>query len=211
MYTFLINEDNTITASLTERIMQRSKLVDNLHFLADQTYKGVDISDYTVMLEYVLPVSKRYKTEILQKSKDLYKNRLEYLLPFDTGLTSEAGDIDFQLTFIHVEMDSEGQTIQRVRKAGPGVVHIIPISKWSDLIPDEALSTLDQRIIALEALNKAMTDRFNTSLANKADNITYDDEHRIQLTSEGKPIGNAIKITTETVETEDGSMRVVPF
>ena len=29
MYTFLINEDNTITASLTERIMQRSKLVDN--------------------------------------------------------------------------------------------------------------------------------------------------------------------------------------
>lgn len=150
-------------------------------------------------------------TEILQKSKDLYKNRLEYLLPFDTGLTSEAGDIEFQLTFVHVEMDSEGQTIQRVRKAGPGVVHIIPISKWSDLIPDEALSTLDQRIIALEALNKAMTDRFNTSLANKADNITYDEEHRIQLTSEGKPIGNAIKITTETVETEDGSMRVVPF
>lgn len=156
-------------------------------------------------------MSKRYKTEILQKSKDLYKNRLEYLLPFDTGLTSEAGDIEFQLTFVHVEMDSEGQTIQRVRKAGPGVVHIIPISKWSDLIPDEALSTLDQRIIALEALNKAMTDRFNTSLDNKADNITYDEEHRIQLTSEGKPIGNAIKITTETVETEDGSMRVVPF
>ena len=60
-------------------------------------------------------------------------------------------------------------------------------------------------------MNKAMTDRFNTSLANKADNITYDEEHRIQLTSEGKPIGNAIKITTETVETEDGSMRVVPF
>ena len=101
MYTFLINKDNTITASLTERIMQRSKLVDNLHFLVDQTYKGVDISDYKVMLEYVLPVSKRYKTEILQKSKDLYKNRLEYLLPFDTVLTSEAGDIEFQLTFIH--------------------------------------------------------------------------------------------------------------
>ena len=156
-------------------------------------------------------MSKRYKTEILQKSKDLYKNRLEYLLPFDTGLTSEAGDIEFQLTFIHVEMDSEGQTIQRVRKTDTGLIHIIPISKWSDLIPDEALSTLDQRIIAMEALNKAMTDRFNTSLANKADNITYDEEHRIQLTSEGKPIGNAIKITTETVETEDGSMRVVPF
>lgn len=56
-----------------------------------------------------------------------------------------------------------------------------------------------------------MVDRLNTSLDNKADNITYDDEHRIQLTSNGKPIGNAIKITTETVETDDGSLRVVPF
>lgn len=211
MYTFLINEDNTLTVSVSERIMERSKLVDNLHFLADPTYKNEDMTEYTVMLEYVLPTSKRYKTEILQRSEELYKNKLEYLLPFDTNLTSEAGDIDIQLTFVKVEMDSEGQTIQRVRKVGPGVVHIIPISKWSDLIPDDALSTLDQRIIALEALNKAMTDRFNTSLDNKADNITYDDEHRIQLTSNGKPIGNAIKITTETVETDDGSLRVVPF
>ena len=211
MYTFLINEDNTLTVSMQERIMERSKLVDNLHFLADPTYKNEDMTEYTVMLEYVLPTSKRYKTEILQRSEELYKNKLEYLLPFDTNLTSEAGDIEIQLTFLKLEMDSEGQTYQRVRKVGPGVIHIIPISKWSDLIPDEALSTLDQRIFALEALNKAMTDRFNTSLDNKADNITYDDEHRIQLTSNGKPIGNAIKITTETVETDDGSLRVVPF
>lgn len=211
MYTFLINEDNTLTASVTERVMERSKLVNTLHFLADQTWNNIDLSDCIVMMEYLLPVSKKYKTEILSKSDDLYKNKLEYKLPFDTNLTGEPGDIQMWLTFVKVSMDETGKTMQQVRKVGPGVVHIIPISKWSDLIPDEALSTLDQRIIALEALNKAMTDRFNTSLANKADNITYDDEHRIQLTSEGKPIGNAIKITTETVETEDGSMRVVPF
>ena len=76
MYTFLINADNTITASLTERIMQRSKLVDNLHFLADTIYSGVDMTDYTVLLEYKLPVSKSYKTEILKKSTELYKNKL---------------------------------------------------------------------------------------------------------------------------------------
>lgn len=28
MYTFLINEDNTLTSSVVERVMQRSKLVD---------------------------------------------------------------------------------------------------------------------------------------------------------------------------------------
>lgn len=211
MYTFLIGDDNTLTASVTERIMERSKMVDNMHFLADQIYKDVNMSDFTVMLEYVLPISKKYKTEFLRKSENLYKNKLEYLLPFDTNLTSEAGDIEIQLTFTKVEMDSEGKTTQYVRKVGPGIVHIIPISKWSDIIPDEALSTLDQRIIALEALNKAMTDRFNINLDNKADNLMYDDEHRIQLTSNGKPIGNAIKITTESVEVEDGSLRVVQF
>ena len=211
MYTFLIGDDNTLTASVTERIMERSKMVDNMHFLADQIYKDVNMSDFTVMLEYVLPISKKYKTEFLKKSENLYKNKLEYLLSFDTNLTSEAGDIEIQLTFTKVEMNSEGKTTQYVRKVGPGIVHIIPISKWSDIIPDEALSTLDQRIIALEALNKAMTDRFNINLDNKADNLMYDDEHRIQLTSNGKPIGNAIKITTESVEVEDGSLRVVQF
>lgn len=211
MYTFLIGDDNTLTASVTERIMERSKMVDNMHFLADRIHKDVNMSDFTVMLEYVLPISKKYKTEFLKKSENLYKNKLEYLLPFDTNLTSEAGDIEIQLTFTKVEMNSEGKTTQYVRKVGPGIVHIIPISKWSDIIPDEALSTLDQRIIALEALNKAMTDRFNINLDNKADNLMYDDEHRIQLTSNGKPIGNAIKITTESVEVEDGSLRVVQF
>lgn len=211
MYTFLIGDDNTLTASVTERIMERSKMVDNMHFLADQIYKDVNMSDFTVMLEYVLPISKKYKTEFLKKSENLYKNKLEYLLPFDTNLTNEAGDIEIQLTFTKVEMNSAGKTTQYVRKVGPGIVHIIPISKWSDIIPDEALSTLDQRIIALEALNKAMTDRFNINLDNKADNLMYDDEHRIQLTSNGKPIGNAIKITTESVEVEDGSLRVVQF
>ena len=60
MYTFLINEDNTLTASVVERVMQRSKLVDNLHFLADTTYKGFHMSIYTVILEYVLSVRNNY-------------------------------------------------------------------------------------------------------------------------------------------------------
>lgn len=211
MYTFLIGEDNTLTASLTERIMERSKLVNNLHFLADQTWQGLNMADYIVLLEYVLPVSKRYKTEILTKSDELYKNKLEYVLPFDTTMTSEPGDIEMWLTFATVEMTEKGQTIQRVRKVGPGVIHIIPISNWADIIPDDALSPLDQRLIAFEAMHKAMMDQMNQNLDNKADNITYDDEHRLRLTSNGKPIGNAIKITNESVETEDGSMRVVPF
>ena len=210
MYTFLINEDNTLTTTVVERIMERSKMVDNLHFLADTTYKGVDMSDYTVLLEYLLPVSKRYKTEILTKSDELYKNKLEYVLPFDTNLTNEPGDVQIQLTFSNITMDSDGKTTQHVRKVGPGVVHIVPISAWSDVVPDASLTAVDQRIIALEALAKSLQDRNQAIFDSKADNLSYDD-HVLQLTSGGKKIGNAIKITTESVETDDGSIRVVPF
>lgn len=210
MYTFLINADNSLTASVTERIMQRSKLVDNLHFLADTTYSGVDMTDYTVLLEYKLPVSKSYKTEILKKSTELYKNKLEYKLPFDTNLTSEAGDIEFWLTFSDVEMTTDGETIQRVRKVGPGVVHIIPISNWADMVPDEALSSLDQRLIELIALNKSMYDQLNINLDGKADNIKYQN-NILQLTSNGKEIGNAVEITGGSSGTDSHTMRVVPF
>ena len=210
MYTFLINADNTITASLTERIMQRSKLVDNLHFLADTIYSGVDMTDYTVLLEYKLPVSKSYKTEILKKSTELYKNKLEYKLPFDTNLTSEAGDIEFWLTFSDVEMTAEGETIQHVRKVGPGVVHIIPINNWADVVPDEALSSLDQRLIELIALNKSMYDQLNINLDGKADNIKYQN-NILQLTSNGKEIGNAVEIAGGGSGTDSHTMRVVPF
>ena len=206
MYTFLINEDNTLTASLVERIMERSKLVNSLHFLADQTWQGLNMADYTVLLEYVLPVSKRYKTEILTKSNELYKNRLEYILPFDTNLTSEPGDIQMWLTFATVDMTEKGQTIQRVRKVGPGVVHIIPVDNWAEMIPDEALSSLDQRILELIALNKSMYDQLNTNLDGKADNIKYQN-NILQLTSNGKEIGNAVEITGGGSHT----MRVVPF
>lgn len=210
MYTFLINEDNTLTASLIERIMQRSKLVNSLHFLADQTWQGLNMADYTVLLEYKLPVSKSYKTEILKKSTELYKNKLEYKLPFDTNLTSEAGDIEFWLTFSDVEMTAEGETIQHVRKVGPGVVHIIPISNWADVVPDEALSSLDQRLIELIALNKSMYDQLKINLDGKADNIRYQN-NILQLTSNGKEIGNAVEIAGGGSGTDSHTMRVVPF
>lgn len=210
MYTFLINEDNTLTCSIQDAIMERSKMVDKLHFLADPTYKGVDMTDCTVNLEYVLPISKRYKTEILTKSDELYKNKLEYILPFDTDLTSEPGDIQIQLTFLAATMDSDGTTVQHVRKVGPGVIHIVPIQNWSDLIPDAALSSVDQRLLAAEAMLKALSDRNAAIFDSKADNLSYIDQ-KLQLTANGKPIGNAVKITQESVETEDGSLRVVEF
>lgn len=193
MYTILLNETNELTISVKERIMQRSKLVDNLHFLVDPIYKGVDMYDFTVMMEYLLPVSKEYHSEILVKSDELYKGKLEYTLPLDTNLTKEAGNVEIQLTFAKVELDADGKSTQKIRKTGPTVLTILPISAWSNIIPDSALNAIDQRLIQTEIMINAMNDMSQYLYENKADNIIYDKEEQyVQLTSNGQPIGDRI-------------------
>ena len=193
MYTILLNETNELTTSVRERIMQRSKLVDTLHFLVDPIYKGIDMTTFTATMEYIMPVSREYRTEALVKSDALYKNKLEYKLPFDTMLTKEAGKIEVQLTFTKVEMDANGMTRQYVRKTSPTTITIVPIAAWSDVIADSALTALDQRLIQVDAMINAAND-MNASLSvTKADNIVVDETaNTIQLTANGVPIGEAV-------------------
>ena len=200
MYTILLNESNELTTSVRERIMQRSKLVDSLHFLVDPMYKGFDMSDFTVIMEYILPVSREYKTEILVKSDELYKNKLEYKLPMDTSLTKEAGKIEVQLTFIKLEMDADGRTTQRVRKTSPTTITIVPISAWSNVIADSALTALDQRLIQVDAMINAANEMNNYLSETKADNIILDPyTNTIQLSANGMPIGDAVARDGESV------------
>lgn len=193
MYTILLNETNELTTSVRERIMQRSKLVDSLHFLVDPIYKGIDMSDFTVLMEYLLPVSREYKTEILTKSDELYKNKLEYKLPIDTNLTREAGKVEVQLTFIKVDLTPDGKSVQRVRKTSPTTITILPITAWSDVIADSALTALDQRLIQVDAMFNAANEMNNYLNETKADNIVVDEAtNTIQLTAKGMPIGEAV-------------------
>lgn len=195
MYTILVKENNELVTTIRERIMQRSKLVDNLHFLVDPMYKTHNMSGFTVTMEYIMPVSREYKTETLMLSEALYKDKLEYKLPFDTNLTKEAGKIKVQLTFTKVEMDADGQANQYVRKTSPTYITIVPISSWSDIIPDSALSGLDQRLIQMDIMIGALNDMNQELYETKADNIVYNKEDSsLQLTANGEFIGDKVEI-----------------
>ena len=139
MYTILVNDENELYCSHKERIMHRSNCVDTLVFIVDPIYKNThDMTKASVIMEYVLPVSKRYKTEYLELSQERYNDCfLQYKLPFNTELTSEAGKIELQLTFAYVEMDVNGDMIQRLRKTSSTTIDIISIATWSDFIPED--------------------------------------------------------------------------
>ena len=270
MYTILVNDDNTLVTSVRERIMQRSKLMNSLHFLVNPKYEidaikydntstdtsdttedtttedtttsdtttleektdgevtvepvvvdGIaDMSKFTVMLEYLTPVSKQYKSEILTLTIDdegnpkTYKDRLEYKLPFDTYLTSEAGDIEVQLTFTAVDLDADGKGYQYVRKTSTTAITITPISAWSDIVPDKALNAIDQRLLETQKQIKALEELNDISATTKADNISLDSEtNTIALTANGEKIGDAISISelgnSIADNTEDGLIKMV--
>lgn len=197
MYTILVNDENELYCSHKERIMHRSNCVDTLVFIVDPIYKNThDMTKASVIMEYVLPVSKRYKTEFLELSQERYNDCfLQYKLPFNTELTSEAGKIELQLTFAYVEMDANGDMIQRLRKTSSTTIDIISISTWSDFIPDEALSCLDQRVLKLDAQMRGLNDYMNVLDKNQVDDLVYDDDNEtLQLSANGVGIGTKVSV-----------------
>lgn len=194
-YIILIEDDNSLYASKKERIMQKSKLVDTLCFLTPQFYKEQDMSEYTVQLEYILPCSKEYHTEILKLSDEMYEDHLKYTIPFDTRLTKESGTVQLQLTFVKTELDENGKGIQYVRKTSVGTIEVIPLTAWSSIIPDSALEAIDQRLIKLDSEMRGLADLAEALDNNQVDNLVYDKtEDTLQLASNGIGIGNKVSV-----------------
>lgn len=197
MYTILLNESNELIHTVREVIMQRSKLVDGLRILTHQYYKDIDMKDFTVMMRYVLPISKEYNTMILQQSTELYQDEyLEYHLPIDTDLTRHAGDIEFYLTFTKTEENPEApdQLIQRVRKSQTSTIHITAISDWDQIIPDSALEAIDQRLVKTDIQIAELDKLAQESYEKQVDNLVLDDDG-IALSAHGSKVGDSIDIS----------------
>lgn len=203
LYTILVEDNHSLVTTQRERIMQRSKLVNKMHFLVPTDYDGLDVNNATVCLEYLKPISREYKSEILTLSKELYKNHYEYMLPFDTELTAEHGELELQLTFIHVVMDEVGNVSQHVRKTEPATITITPIAAWSDVIPDGALTALDQRLIKTDMMIQQMYD-INMALADSVPDDLILKDGRAYLSKDGDAMSNTIGIPIEECKCEDG-------
>lgn len=196
-YIFLLENDNEIIATHREVLMQRSKLVDEVWFLVNPKYKTCenDMSIFSVVLEYILPNSKSYHSLELVQDTEGYKEYLKYVVPLDSNLSSEAGDIQLQLTFIYVGLDANGNDVQKVRKTKPAILHITPIAAWGDIVPDSALSAIDQRIIKTQAQIKELGYYAEILNENQVDNLVYNNKtDTLQLMAGNKGVGDKVSV-----------------
>lgn len=194
MYTLFLNKDGNFITTNEETIMQRSLNVDNIQILVDKIYKNIDLSNATVYMEYTLPVSKRILGMYLQNSPFEDSNDLlSFTINGDTKITGEAGDIRFSLTFVKLDLIDEANPVAYVSKTQEGIIKITPIAPWLDYVPDELLTPIDQRLIALEAAQKTQNALNQEMFDSMARDIVLNEEHKkIQLESNSGPIGNGI-------------------
>lgn len=205
MFTILVADDNQLIVTNKERIMQKSKLVDDLCFLVRPTYKGYNMENCTVTMLYCLPESRRAVSETLTKSDEMHGEFLQYILPFDTALTSEAGDVKVKLSFVLADLDADGKPIQRVRKTDEVIIPIVSTDAWGTIIPDSMLDALDQRILRQDAQIKELAELGKLINDTKADNIRYNKASKeLQLSSGGKAIGDAVTIDSCECSDTDG-------
>lgn len=198
MHVLLVNEDNTISTTKRERIVKGSKLVDTLWILVNPIYQEQDLSNATITMEYVLPISKKYGLKFLRlvgKHQEYFK----YMLPeedeINSDLTSEAGNIEIKLTFTYITEDSNGKLTQHVRKTTTATITVVPNAEWGNLIPDSALEVLDQRLIKLDAQTKMLGEYAEFLNQTRVDNLLYnDDNETLQLQANGSPVGSPVSV-----------------
>lgn len=205
-YTIIVCDDGTLYGSHKIKIMQREKLFNKLWILVPPCYNGYDMSQCTVVMRYLLPISKEFKTETLILSDEKYEEYLKYVLPIDTNLSKEFGDIELNLTFIMLDVDEKGNVVQRVRKTENHILTITPIPNWDSVIPDSALQELDQRIIAQSAQIQMLADIAGALNNNQVDNLVYNPaDETLHLSANGNIVGNKVFVK----EMLDGGIPVV--
>lgn len=194
-YTIILCDDNSLYGSCKRRIMQREKLFNELWILVPPHYNGYDMSQCTLTMRYLTPISREFRTETLALSKDKYKEYLMYTVPVDTKLTKEWGDVRFNLTFTMLDVDDFGGIVQRVRKTEDYILSITQLPNWDSVIPDSALEAIDQRILKQDAQIRALADLANVLDSNMVDNLIYNStDETLHLSANGKVIGDKVSV-----------------
>ena len=198
MYTLKINEDNTVTTTVKEKLVERSNYVDNIQIVTSKLYREqIDMTDCTVYMRYVLPVTNKIKiTQLTLNDANYETDYLQYVIPADAYITAEAGDIEVSFTFLKLVSNEDDSTTSYVRKTQSGVIHISPLAAFAKFEPHEMLDEVDQRLIQMIALEKDMLALSEATYNGMVQDIHINDKTRkaVLIDREGNDTGDGIEI-----------------
>lgn len=156
MYSLRITDENSVIGTRST-IMEKSNCVDDLQIIVNKLYRDqIDMSDTTVNMKYVLPVTHKIKlTQLTVSEIDENAGVIYYKVPITARITAEPGDVEVSFTFTKLVHDEDlDTTISYIRKTQSAVIHITPLAQFDTYEPSEMFSELDQRLLAMEARQK---------------------------------------------------------
>ena len=153
MYTLRITDDNNVITTVKESLMEKSNCVNSIQIIINKLYKEqIDMTDTTAYMKYVLPVTKKIKMTQLIADTTTDESHILYTIPVTANISAEPGDIEVSFTFLKLVHDEESNTTTSyVRKTETGLIHITKLAQFDSYEPNEMLTELDQRILALMA------------------------------------------------------------
>ena len=188
MYTIKMNDDKSLRATQKATIYQREKLVDKMQFFIPNTYENVDLTDFTTVLKYKDQAAVAHMELLTKDEKQEYEGYTTYTLPIDTNLTQFAGDIEIRITLSKTDLENK---IQYVLHTGEYVITILPLEDYYTFVTDESLEYIDKIVGDLDAKIEALNKISEIYDETKVDNIVRYEDGKIQLTSNGIPIGES--------------------
>lgn len=198
MYTLKISNDNTVTTTVKETLIERSNYVDRIQIVTNKLYREqIDMSDTTVYMKYKLPVSNKIKmTQLTVNDLEYETNYIQYLIPVDAGLTAEAGDIEVSFTFLKLVANDDGTYTSYIRKTTSGVIHITPLVQFDKYEPSEMFTEIDQRLLVMEGMIKDLDAQNKAAYEGMVKDIRLDtDGRKITLTDRnGDDTGEGIVV-----------------
>lgn len=196
MYTLKINDDNTVTTTVKETLVERSNYVDKIQIVTSKLYREqIDMSDATLYMKYKLPVSNKIKlTQLTANDLEYETNYIQYLIPVDAALTAETGDIEVSFTFLKLIPNEDGTYTSYIRKTTSGVIHITPLVQFDKYEPSEMFTEIDQRLLVMEGMIKDLDAQNKAAYEGMVKDIRLDtDGRKITLTDRnGDDTGDGI-------------------
>lgn len=213
MYTLKITDENTVITTVKEKIIERSNYVDNIQIVVAKLYREqIDMTDATVYMKYILPISGKIKMTQLIVNDSAYENDyLQYIIPAEAYLTAEAGDVEVSFTFLKLVQNEDESTTSYIRKTQSGIIHIASLAAFDKYEPSEMFDEIDQRLLVLDAKLKDLN-AINEAIYNgMVKDIKLDtDGRKITLidrdgedTGEGITVGNLSTMIAEDITGKD--------
>ena len=194
MYTIIMNDDKSLTASIRKTLYQREKIADQIQFLIPQKIGIVNLNECIAILHYVDQGNVMHD-EKMAKDSELYKDKIRFIVPVDSKLNYFAGDVSVRIVF--AKLDTNTGKYEQVMISGNTVITIEPTDVTNSLDTCEKISILEKEIEYLKE--------------NQVDDLKLTDD-LLQLSANGEPIGEGVTLpsggeggSSDSVYDEDGA------